>query len=272
VSYRERRRDWRWYLAAVLLVGGAVALAYSQFISPEIHSTLLPTHPAYVVLGDVSNDSTPSTRARAQAVLEEVIDHARDEQGFVAATPFQNAAIANADWQPKDFIPSKDVRHDGRGTTDELHDRAVEFKKLTMHLFEHQRRAHGTDVIGALYSATDEVMSFHAATSRSVIIVSNMANVDYSPDGVILKKVLQANAIQEKLQKLQRLLEIPNQHGIYFYIVGGGVIPGESISPEVESTIRRFWNGYFVLSGGTPAGWASTLDWPLSRKRISLSP
>jgi hypothetical protein len=232
----------------------------------------LATHPAYVVLGDVSLDSTPEARRRAHNVLVAVIEHARKEQGYVAATPFQNAAIANARWNYKDFLPTSDVWHDSGGTEDQLKKRAEFFKKQTRYLFDHQTSVDGTDIIGALISASYELRNFASATSRSVIIVSNMANVDYSRDGINLKLHLTANQVQAKLQHINELHEIPQEPGVYFYIVGGGQIPSEPIPQDVETNIRRFWNGYFVLSGGIPASWAAELSWPLSRKRIALFP
>jgi hypothetical protein len=200
--------------------------------------------------------------------LDEVIDEARKEQGYVAVTPFQDSAQANAEWHDENFVVPNGLRGQGSAAENQLNEQQKDFKAEVAGLFEHRTELQGTDILGALRGAEDVLDDHPDAGARYVLILSNMANVDVE-GGITLKRSRKEPPLTHKQldAMLESLDRVASLDGVCVHVVGGGEIH-EPTRGRVQEGIRYFWAGYFDRADAIVAGWGPGITWPLRCRPI----
>lgn len=255
-SEARRRARLLWTLFYFAVAAAVVAgLAYTR-----LHSTLSSSHPAYVVLGDVSTDMKIPSPQASHHILMQLSTYAALHQGFVAVTPFQDHAQANANWKSQPFIPSSP--HDTTAAREEIDADLNAFRHATANIFSRRTNTIGTDILGALLAASDEFQTFPQATSKTIVLISNMANYYPRRHGISLRQPLSTATIERDIQQLAAMhpSQIARLRGDCVYIIGAGLFPNdESITRDVEGTIHEFWTEYFARAQTQPPHWISSM-------------
>jgi hypothetical protein len=245
-------------LALVAALGAVAAIV----ASPLFTSTRRAEHPAFFVLGDTSTDTSDATRRHAAKLLDELARQARDQQGYIEAAAFQDFALAKTDWKVGTFDPPPRVDGDSRGTKEYLADALASFSRETRGMFAKPRDEMGTDIIGALLATEDEIASYPDASSRTVVLASNMANV--APDLVLKRTAFSPAEIDSLIDELAATEKVANLTAVCVHVVGAGHIPSEEISSDVQLSIERFWRAYFVEAGAVVKTWGQRLRPPVA--------
>lgn len=261
----ETRLRRRTYHAGTLVPAGLLMMVLGVvaaiLLQSATGSTRRPTHPAFAVLGDTSLDSTPETRQRAQRLLTLVAEQAREQQGFVSAAAFQEAPLSRSDWHSVGFDPPAYLWNNGNGTRDWITHEFELFTASTARIFLQPRAVPGTDLLGILLAAVEELGTRSDATSRTIILASNMVNV--GPDLGLKAHVLSPIEVKRTVARLQEQGLVARLEGVCVYVVGAGQIPNESIPNSIQLSIRRFWRAYFTAAGARFMGWSSSLSSPI---------
>lgn len=222
-------------------------------------STAGGTTPSWILLGDNSLDATRQQRAEAIKILGEIADIAAEEQGTVAAAPFQTNALATVTW-PIDhlFVPSPKAPNSYYRKVD-LARQAEAVKRAAKRLFERQQKIQGTDIIGGLLAASFKFAS-QPPGPRTLVVASNMW-AQSKDDGLALKKqVLSARQIQALVKRLSRAGRVADLHGVCVYVVGAGIDAWGQQPTSVQLSMRNFWIAYFAKTGASVKAWVPSLN------------
>lgn len=252
---RARTRGQLWTLVGLLIASGIC----TAVLWPLIAGGSSGIHPAYFVIGDTSTDSTAESRHHIQEMLNKTIAYASSHEGFIAAVAFQDHALSHAAWHAQSFIPDPRFKHNTTGRRGDVEMKVRDFKRRTRNLFGRPRGIMGTDIIGVLLSTNEEFAEFPEATTRSILIGSNMVNVNRE-DGIVLKRAYSENEIADLVDGLEAAGKIPDMRGACVYVLGGGLVKGQPLPNSVQISLREFWKEYFDRANATVRAWVPMIE------------
>jgi hypothetical protein len=249
-------------IKALLAIALGIALALAVFLARGVFLGA-GTSEAIVVsqrvlLADNSLDATAGQRAEALRVLERMVDRAADEQGVIAAAPFQGNALGTIDWPINHrFVPDASAPNSYYRRLS-LAAQAERVKAQARTLLAARSDVQGTDIVGALLAAS-EFFASQPDGPRTLVLVSNMFAVSADDDVRLKRKRLTAAQIAAAVDRLEQQGKVPRLDRVCVLVVGAGILAGAEVATSVQLGLRDFWGAYFARTGARVRAWVPTL-------------
>jgi hypothetical protein len=228
-------------LAAALIVGLALpGCSGQQGVGSD-------SRPLVMVLFDVSKSTQDSAiRERYASSFERVVDAVASEHGTVVGDVIDENPLAHSSY-PIDATFECDPLRDNRlvcdARTARLRDDVTAGAEAI--LSTSPARA-GTDIHDGLRLAERVFAAFPEATSRSLVLLSDM--VEHS-SGLDMGPTFDGSSVGSQLDALQAGGSIPNLASVRVYVVGAGVVRSSELPAARILAIQDFWQAYFTASG-----------------------
>jgi hypothetical protein len=204
--------------------------------------------PLEVVLFDVSKSTQdPAIRERYLSSFERVVDAVASEHGTVVGAVIDENPLAHSSYPIDATFESCDPLRDNRlvcdARTAKLRDDVTAGAEAILSTIPARG---GTDIHDGLRLAERVFAAYPAATSRSVVVLSDM--VEHS-SGLDMGPTFDGSTVGSQLDALQAGGSIPNLAGVDVYVVGAGVVTSSELPAARILAIQDFWHGYFTASG-----------------------
>lgn len=111
------------------------------------------------------------------------------------------------------------------------------------------RRPKGDSILDSLNIAQDVLDSYPSATTRYLIIFSDM--IESSDRYRFTKENLTPQAAKKFISEQDENGTLPSLDGVDVYVVGAGATRGSDATPEHIRRVERFWLAYFDATGAT---------------------
>jgi hypothetical protein len=229
-------------LAAALTVGLALPGCSGQ------QGAGSDARPLVVVLFDVSKSTQdPAIRERYLSSFERVVDAVASEHGTVVADVIDENPLAHSSYPIDATFEACDPLRDNRlvcdARTAKLRGDMTAGAEAILGTIPGRA---GTDIHDGLRLAERVFAAYPEATSRSLVLLSDM--VEHS-SGLDMGRAFDGPAATGGLVALQAGGSIPNLAGVRVYVVGAGVVRSSELPAARILAIQSFWQAYFTASG-----------------------
>jgi hypothetical protein len=201
-----------------------------------------------VVLFDVSKSTQdPAIRERYLSSFERVVDAVASEHGTVVGDVIDENPLAHSSYPIDATFEACDPLRDNRLVCDA---RTAKFRgDVTAGaeaILSTIPKRGGTDIHDGLRLAEREFAAYPEATSRSLVLLSDM--VEHS-SGLDMGPTFDGSRVGSQLDALEAGGSIPNLTGVQVYVVGAGVVSSAEMPAARILAIQGFWQAYFSASG-----------------------
>jgi hypothetical protein len=204
--------------------------------------------PLVMVLFDVSKSTQDQTiRERYLSSFERVVDEVASEHGTVVGDVIDENPLAHstypidATFEPCDPLRDNRLMCDAR--TAKLRDNVTAGAEAILGVVPGRA---GTDIQDGLRLAERVFAAYPEATSRSLVLLSDM--VEHS-SGLDMGRAFDGSAATGGVHALEAGGSIPNLAGVRVDVVGAGVVTSSELPAARILAIQDFWQAYFTASG-----------------------
>ena len=208
---------------------GALTLALSGCSTLERGRTAdQGAGPLTVVLFDVSRSTDdPAIRARYAQAFDEVLQATVDTHGTVVGDVIDDNPLAHSTYPIDATFAACDPLTDNQLTCEARAKQQEDAARATAaQILGAPAGQSGTDIRAGVRLAERVFAAYPDASSRSLVVLSDMAEHTGSRDG-----------------------EVPSLAGVRVYVVGAGVSAGGALPAHVILRTERAWLAYFAAAG-----------------------